>query len=334
MTLQKIVILGAGSIGCFVGGHWAAAGADVTLLGRAGKLDALSGGLVLGSDAGQISVAPDRYQLATDPAVLGQADLIVLAIKSHGLPTAIAEITAHAGEMTPVLSLLNGVRPAATLARELPERCVLAGMVPFNVVWKSGNHLHRSSLGQVVVQRSPETAALARQVQDSGAPVDPVIDITSIQYGKLLLNLNNPVNALSGVTLYQQMSDRGFRRIYAAVLEETLTVYRAAGIHHEKVGPMSPGLIIRLLRSPDFLFGLALRIQKLDRDSMTSMAVDLRDGRKTEIEVINQEIVDLAAKTGQTAPLNAKLVDLIHQAEQGGQKVYSAEELAAALGLG
>ena len=45
--MKRIVIFGTGAIGCFVGAHWAAAGMDVTLLGRATGPERLNQATVL-----------------------------------------------------------------------------------------------------------------------------------------------------------------------------------------------------------------------------------------------------------------------------------------------
>ena len=47
-------------------------------------------------------------------------------------------------------------------------------------------------------------------------------DMPCVQWGKLLLNLNNPVNALSGLPLRQQLLDRDCRRVLATLQAEAL----------------------------------------------------------------------------------------------------------------
>ncbi len=51
-----------------------------------------------------------------------------------------------------------------------------------------------------------------------------------VQWGKLLLNLNNAINALSGLPLRDQLSQRAWRAILAAQIAEALQMTKAAGI--------------------------------------------------------------------------------------------------------
>jgi len=333
-TSRPVVILGAGTIGCFLGGHWQASGVNVLLLGRAAKMDALAqSGLAL--DGGtEAHVAGDKLVTSADPAVMATAGLVVVCVKSPALEAAIGDLAAHCPEDVPILCLMNGLAPLRALKAGLPQHQVLGGMVPFNVIWESEGQLRRASAGEVVAQSSPATAVLAGQVRTSGCTISLVADPTSLMLGKLLLNLNNPINALSGLGLHKQLGQRPFRLIYAQVLREALSVLAQANAPHAAAGAVAPEKIVRILKLPNLLFNtIAMRIQKIDRKSQTSMAVDLAAGRKTEVDTINGEIMRMAHNACCEAPLNAGLVRLIHAAEQGGKGQYSAAELARELGL-
>ncbi|GGA21458.1 2-dehydropantoate 2-reductase [Neptunicoccus cionae] len=328
---SPVVILGAGAIGCYLGAQWAAAGVPVTLLGRDRLLSLNDTGFAVegGPDFTGAELARNP-KVTTEPAVLANAGLIVLTVKSTALDAAVSQISTFSASHTPVLCLLNGIAPVRRLAAALPEREISAGMVPFNVVWRNASTLRRSSVGEVILERSPATRALSAAIGGSGISLSD--DIRAVQYGKLLLNLNNPVNALSGKSLYHQLRERPYRLVYAAALQEALDVYEGAQIAHAKSGPLPANRIVQMLRAPDWLFNtVALRLQKLDPQSQTSMAQDLAAGKPTEIDTINGEIVDLATATGQIAPVNTKLVELVKSASAGGQKTYTGAELHRAV---
>ncbi|MEM7545300.1 MAG: 2-dehydropantoate 2-reductase [Pseudomonadota bacterium] len=330
--LRKIVILGAGAIGTHTGAAWAGAavrgGASISLIGRAATLAGFRE-TALRLTGGPDGVVPE-LTCGIDPAMLAGADLVILAMKATGLHRAVGDIRTHADPGTPLISLLNGLAPVRELAAALPGHKVIAGMVPYNVVWRGPAHLHRSSAGDLALARSAETEALANLVAESG--LSPVLhdDLAPIQYGKLLLNLINPINALAGIPLHAMLSDRGYRRIYAATLREALMVYRAAGISWQKVGPISPRLAVHLLGTPDALFNpTLLKVQKIDPNSMTSMASDVMAGRPTEIEAITGEILHIAGRAGIRAPVNQALADEIRLAERAGTSPrHSAAALA------
>lgn len=330
--MMKISIVGAGAIGCFVGAHWARDDTQITLIGRDKILRPIQQhGL---SQAGEplISVPAGVLKTSSDCRSLGGADVIVLCTKATALDALMADLSSHAADDTPIVSLLNGVEPVRRLRARFPNRRIIAGMVPFNVVWQDQTTLHRTGAGRIALEQCVETTALAGLAQDSGAPIQIYDDIEPIQYGKLLLNLVNPINALSGLTLYKMLSQRTFRDIYRAVLQEALTVYAASGVNWQKASPFTPAQTVRLLRLPDWIFQLILlRIQKIDPKALTSMASDVAHGRKTEIDYLNGEIVRLAQASGVNAPLNAALVDIVSALR--GPVALSATELGKEMGL-
>jgi 2-dehydropantoate 2-reductase len=157
-------------------------------------------------------------------------------------------------------------------------------------------------------------------------------DMPPVQWAKLLLNLNNPVNALSGLPLKAELSQRGYRRCLALAQAETIRLLAAAGIKPARLTPLPPKLMPRLLGVPDALFArLARRMLAIDPHARTSMLDDLEACRLTEIDYINGDVVRLAESLGRSAPVNAKLVALVHQAESGGRRQWSADDLYAEL---
>jgi 2-dehydropantoate 2-reductase len=84
MPREKIVVGGAGSIGGFVGGLLADAGRDVTLLGRSRIVEAVRAQGLRPTDGEglDIAVPPSRVAESDDPAVLSDAGLILVTVKS------------------------------------------------------------------------------------------------------------------------------------------------------------------------------------------------------------------------------------------------------------
>lgn len=323
---KTIAILGAGAIGCAVGTIWAGVGASVTLIGRKATVNPLRDAPVVLTGRA-FTVGPTT--VATDPAALAQADVVVVAMKAHSLEAAMEQIVAHARPDAPVISLLNGIDPARRLRDRFPDRDVIAGMVPYNVVWTGPSAMNVTGPGEVALERHSVTEALA----EMGAPIELHNNLGPIQHGKLLLNLANAVNALSGKPLHAMLSDRTYRKVYAASIKEALTVYKAAGIVWEQVGPTNPKVAIPMLRAPNWLFNqVVLKRQNLDPTSMTSMASDLAAGRPTEVDVINGEIIRIGHSNGVATPVNAALSELVNAVESGARtEPVTAQELLRAV---
>ena len=330
--MPRIAVFGAGSVGCFVGGLWRNAGLDVTLIGRPAVRDALAdNGLRLTGHDG-LDIALHGVPFETGPSAMAEAELVVVTVKSTATAEAAEHIAAHAPQATPVLSLQNGISNVYILREALPGRTVLRGMVGFNVAWLGDGRLHKGTSGLLAAEQHPLTEELARTLRATPGELFLTDEPLALAWGKLLLNLNNAINALSGKTLLAELSERSYRRVLAASMREALSVLTAAGISPAKVGPMSPKLIPAFVSAPDFVFNtIGLKLQKIDANARSSMADDFVAGRPTEIDFLNGEVVRLAESLGRAAPVNAAIVRLVREAEAGGKRNRSCEELLKAI---
>lgn len=330
--MTRIAIHGAGSIGCFVGGVWAAAGLDVTLIGRnyVQETIAAHGMTLTDYDGFSAKVAASDISFSISPTALNGADIIGLAVKSTGTEGAAAEIKAHAKPGAIVVSLQNGISNVEKLRTLLPDQTVLAGMVPFNVVGMDGGRWHKGTLGVLMADRHPALEPIVEAASGGPAALELRDDMLSVAWGKLLLNLNNAINALSGIPLYDELANRNYRRVLAACIKEGLTVLEAANIEPAKVSAFPPKWLPAFVGSPNFLFNtIGLKLQKVDRHARSSMADDFDLGRKSEIDYLNGEVVALAEKLGLEAPVNRAVVELVKQVDAGDKKTWTSEALRA-----
>jgi 2-dehydropantoate 2-reductase len=329
-TDPHIVIHGAGSVGCYIGACWMLAGLPVSFVGRQSIKDeiAANGLTVTDSDKRRIEARPDEVDFSTDPATLKRGDVIALCVKSTGTEAAAREIAKHGRPGATVISFQNGVSNADVLASALPGFTVLRGMVPFNVARMPNGRWHKGVAGTLWAEDHAVTRALADRIGKSPGGLRLSGDMKGVAWGKLLINLNNAVNALSGRTLLEQLSNRDYRRVVAASQVEALEVLEAAGIEAAQIGPISPKLLPHVFASPDLLFNsTVLKMQKIDADARSSMADDFAAGRATEVDYLNGEVVKLARSLGRRAPVNERIVELVRQAEAGVERRWDAREL-------
>jgi 2-dehydropantoate 2-reductase len=194
---------------------------------------------------------------------------------------------------------------------------VLAGMVPFNVVGLGEGRFHRGTSGALIIEAlRPD---IANALRTPHLQVEETENIESVQWGKLLLNLNNALNALSGIPLHEQLLDPRWRRVLAGQQAEALRLLHVAGIRPWSMGPLPANALPRILRLPTPLFRLLARSSvKIDRQARSSMWEDLERGRPTEIDQLQGEVIALADRLGREAPLNARVLELVKQAERAG----------------
>lgn len=332
--MATIAVMGAGSIGCYVGGRLAASGADVVLIGRERLARELAAhGLRVSDYRGMSAVLrPDQFAYSTDAGAAASADLVLVTVKSAGTAGAAQELARVIRPDAVVVSLQNGIGNADTLRAALGSRVVLAGMVPFNVVQRGEGAFHQGTEGELEVERHARLAAFAPVFERAGLPLRQHDDLRPVQWAKLLLNLNNPINALSDLPLKTQLSQRAYRRCLALAQREGLALLAAAGIRPAQLTRVPPQWIPRVLALPDALFRvIAAGMLAIDPFARSSMWEDLQAQRATEVDWINGEIVALAGRLGRAAPVNAALVALVHAAEQGGRRRWSGAELLEAV---
>ncbi|WP_170326833.1 2-dehydropantoate 2-reductase [Ruegeria arenilitoris] len=314
---MKIVIAGAGSIGCYCGGLLVHAGLDVTLLGRPRILDPIRDkGLTVTDFSGlNRHVAARDLTLTQDASCLTTAEAVIVTVKTGATEEIADRIAKYSPTSALVLSWQNGMDNARTLRETLPDHDVRAGMVPFNVVPTEPACFYRATSGEIVIQSGP--GALGQRLSSPDLPVIESDDIDAVQWGKLVINLNNALNALSGLTLKEQLLDRNWRRLMADQMTEALAVLKAAGHPVASTTPLPAWMTPHILRLPTPVFTrIAARMLTIDPSARTSMAYDLMAGRPTEIDSLQGEIIRLGTQSGVATPICTKVRALIEQAPE------------------
>jgi len=340
-----ILIMGAGAVGCYLGGLLQASGQSVVFVGRPKVIDALaSHGLTLTDlDGCQNTIAARDLRFFSDlSSALGNVGdqssvkrpvLTLLCVKA-GTTLAAAQLlesSLPAGSV--VVSMQNGIGQAALAQSVAPSLCFLDGMVSFNIANLGEGRYHRGTAGFLAATDHPALRPVAEAFKLQQLKLRLAADMRPIQWGKLLLNLNNPVNALSGLPLREELMQAGYRRCLAALQEEALQVLRAAAIEPAQLTAVTPQAFLRVLRLPTFLFRLAARqALKIDAKARSSMADDLSAGRPTEIAWLCGEVQRLAQSLKLQAPLNARMQALVEAWPQRGAP-YSPSQLTQALGI-
>lgn len=319
---NKIVVAGAGSVGCYIGGCLALAGRNVALFGRLALMDRIEqrGLRVTDLEGRDRAVAKGKIEVQTDAEIaLGDTGYVLVTVKSGATDDMASLIDEFAPPDAVIISLQNGVRNVQRLRSAMKRpREILTGMVPFNVVLATDEtqlRVHKATQGSVLIERG--VAGLAELMNVDGCATCETEDMRGVLWGKLLLNLNNALNALSGLPLAQELSDRRWRRLLAQQMDEALRVMRKAGIKPTKLAAAPPGVVPIVLRLPDRLFALvAKQMLAVDPHARSSMWDDLHKGRITEISEFQGVIAELGRKHQIATPLTDRIIALVLEAEQ------------------
>ncbi|WP_458232662.1 2-dehydropantoate 2-reductase [Roseateles sp. P5_E8] len=336
--MTGVLVMGAGSVGCFIGGLTQLAGVPVHFVGRPRVLAGLrKNGLRLTDQDGlDRRIPPLQLRLHEEAPAGLKPDLVLLCVKSGATAEAATALALTLPEGSTVISLQNGIANAAQARAVAPQLRWHAGMVPFNIAELSAGHYHRGTAGALAAEGGAADVALAAwqtALARVGMPLKLHADLAPVQWGKLLLNLNNPVNALSGRPLREELLERGYRRVLAALQQEALDLLDAAQRPVAQLTPLPPRRLLMMLRLPTPLFRLAAaRMLRIDAQARSSMADDLSAGRTTEIDALCGEVVRLAQSLHRSAPRNARMQALV-EASPKRRRPYSPAELLSALGL-
>ena len=320
-TPLRITVIGAGVVGCYLGGRLARH-ADVTLVGRAHVLDPIraEGLTVESGDGARLHVPAEALTLTQTPEPVRRSDVVLVCTKSSSTATATAEFVPYLRPGTLIVGLQNGLHSADRIHDDVDGSHVIAGVVPFNLARTGPATYRRTSTGEIRIAEHPAATPLLRTFSEAGLAARPTDDIQAVLHGKVLLNLNNAVQALSGLPLRTELLDRDLRRCTAMCQSEANRVFTAAGVVPRVPLAVPAGVLPTAMRLPTPVFrSLARAVLRVDADGTSSMSDDLARGRPTEVDDIQGEVVRMAKGLGLQAPACERIVELVHRAEEAGE---------------
>ncbi len=300
---MKICILGAGALGCAIGGVLTEAGNEVWLVNRDEAHVDVMNRVGLTMRAGGVDrVVKVRATTHPNGVVLssGPVELAIVLVKSFHTREVIESAMAIIGEDTSVLSLQNGVGHEDVLASVVGKARVLAGKTYIGGVLLGPGHVIAGTQGKETIvgelsgEASPRVRKLADTFNAAGLATTVSHNIMATIWEKLLVNV--ATGALSGITrltyghLYQVPEVEACA--VAAVLE-AMAVAKASGIALTTTDPRAPWL--------EAAAGLPFEFK-------ASMLQSLEAGSVTEIDFVNGAVVEQGRKFGVPTPVNATLV--------------------------
>jgi len=321
----RIVIAGAGAIGGYIGARLARVGTDVVLFARGPHLRAMQErGLRVVSPDGDFVVKPE---VASDLNAIGQADVIVLGVKAHGLTTLAPQLRPLFGPDTVVVSTQNGipwwyfqnyggeldglsletVDPGGAIAAAIEPRRVVGSLAYFSTDIAEPGVIHhtegnRISFGEPDGTRSERTKKIAETLIAAGFRCPVTTRFRHEIWVKLLGNVAfNPLSALTGATLVEMVRHPDVSQVVRTLMAETEAV--------------AARLNIELPISIDQRMAGAGKVGA----HKTSMLQDLEAGRPLELEAIVGAVVELGDRLGVAMPATrtvyacAKLLDEKHR---------------------
>ena len=296
----QIVIYGAGAVGGVLGGLLSLSSAQVVLIGRPGNVNEIRAhGLNVVTSS---SIRNVKLPAVTSPKQIdfGSDNVVFLCVKGQDTDDAMAELKSVVNDV-PIFCFQNGVRNEEIVSKYYPH--VYGVMVKAIVFYtRDGEVITREdALGQLVIGRYPEGSdelieSVAVKLRHAGYQVVVTPEIMSYKYGKLIGNLTNAVGAITNV------AGEEVEPINRAVQNEGRKILTMAGIKWVFTNEPSPRWPKGAVNQPyNGLSGIPL--------GSTWQSLTRRQG-SVETEFLNGEIVRIAAKLGERAPINETLLHI------------------------
>lgn len=310
---MKILVFGAGALGCVVGGFMKKAGHEVVLIGRTDVVEAIRHeGLNISGIWGNhyIPDIPIFTEVSTEWK--GQFDLILISVKSYDTEQAVQSILPIVSDNTLVCSYQNGLGNVEKIA----EFVGMERTIPSRVIF--GSRVLKPGFVQVTVIAEPtalgrmdngpdETTVreIAEWMNKAGIPTIYTENIEGLIWAKVAYNSAlNPLSALLDVPYGKLMDTEETQMIMKQVIYELYAVANAKKV------PM-------IIPTPEeYVQHLFYKLIPPTAEHYASMREDLKQGKRTEIDALNGAIVKIGKELQINCPVNLLLTSLIKAREK------------------
>lgn len=304
---MNITIVGPGAVGLLLAGYLHKGGASVRLVDEQEPRAEL-----LNKEGIRWQGIDEDFRF-TVPVTVGladaeSADLVILCVKAYHTEAASRQLQ-QAGYRGPVMTLQNGVGNAEMIARNCPGSPIIAGVTSEGANLAAENHVRhagkgRTLFGPIVPGRPPGDYMnrLVSIMKKSGLDAELSADPRSLVWGKVLVNAGiNALTAILGVQNGRLLEVDSARSLMRNLVLEGRDVVLRSGIALTDADPVARVEEVCRLTSVNF----------------SSMYMDIRNGRRTEIDFINGAVVREGAVMGISCPYNDAVTKIVHGLEAG-----------------
>lgn len=259
-------------------------------------------------------------------------DLAILATKTQDIRAAIKDNLEFV-QSAIVLTTQNGVGADRIAAGCIPKKNIVSSIVMFGSTCLEPSKVVHNFDGSWIIGRAfeenDEAVSGLRSALSGAFSVEVSDDILGMKYLKIFVNANNCIPALLGQSMQEAFSDPRISRISIAIWKEGLDVVNKAGIKLVSLPDFPLERLVKLVSMPGdeaarVFSGIMTNLSK--EPLYGSILQSIKRNRPSEIDYINGEFVNLAKDKRIPAPLNEKLVEMVHMVE-ARKKFFNKQEL-------
>ena len=301
---MKIVVIGAGAMGCLYGAYLSRSHEVIMLDSYQPQVDAINeNGITVLEEDGHEEHFP-HVQAMRSGECSTSADLVIVFVKSTFTEAALEENAKLFGEHTLVMTLQNGAGNDRKIARYVSKQNIIIGTSKHNSVNMGGGRIRHSGHGATTIgsnlEQNENLETVAQLLREGGFAAEISDDIQRIIWSKLFVNLSiNTFTAITRSPIGSMIDNRYAWDFAEKMICEAVDVAEADGTHFSYIEVLN----------------MVHHVCEDAGKGYSSMYQDVVNCRKTEIDAINGAIVEQAKLYNVAAPYNSLIVDLIHAIE-------------------
>ena len=306
---KKIAVIGVGGVGGYFGGSLANNGLNVTFIARSSSFRILKEkGLKVESVNGNFTIKP--INVLNNPSESGPVDLILVCVKSYQIEETINSIKPLMGEKTVIMPLQNGVDAPNQLANAFGKEHVVGGVCRIMTSQISPGVIKH--LGASVIEFGEMSGPISERVQDitkmfeyAGIKSIPYDDFRVAQWSKMMFAC--PISGLNALTRSTIGELRSVPETRDLLLEAIKEIHRIA----IKLG----------INLKDNLPEITLEgIDRLSPNFTTSLALDISNGRCSELDYQVGAVSRIGKELGVETPINTFIYHCLLPLEERARK--------------
>ena len=232
------------------------------------------------------------------PSQKEKVDLIIISTKAGGLDLACEYIKNYVDKDTIIISLINGISSEEKIRQKYPFAKVLNSYFIGHSAMKIGDKFFQDGIGKIVFEPNED---LKKFFEKSQIDYEISENIIYSQWQKLGVNIVlNQLSAIYNLTVGELRNREDYLVQAQNLLQEVLAVAKKCGVEN------LDNYAQEVLESANLIAD----------DGVTSMLQDVRNKRKTEVDIFSGEIISLGKKNGIKTPCNEDVCNKIKLIEK------------------
>lgn len=323
---MKIAVIGAGAIGSVVAAGLFKTGEDVVLVGREDQVNAIkTGGLKIKTLGGT-----ETLHLPVVTKLNAPVELAIFSTKTQDLEDAYSQNHEFIEEAL-ILTTQNGVQADNILSHHFYPEQVIGSIVMFGATYVKPGEVTYNFPGDWIIGKRfvPNDNKLHHVAAILKKSFNVVVsdNILGMKWLKVFVNFNNCIPALIGKSMQETFADLELCKLSILLLKEALPIVETANVQLVSLPQFPLERITGLAAMPvEQSAGIIQKtLTNLSKEPLYgSILQSILRGKTSEIDFINGEIVQVASGMRADAPLNRKVVRMVHEVEETG-KFFSPE---------